>query len=316
MICLSSNSLEDTVKTLHLIGAAWFMAALCAAPPQARAGSDHEECEPVYVTPRVLNQRGPRLGRHGLKQMLKKLYPCLTRVPPAPKRVLAADGQVEQDDYEEPEEVIERVDAVSGRFLVVSEQAVRPSGDSVALLIVRVTRDEESTFWSLELAVFGLQQGRLSMLGHEQLSDFDLDMDAGQGGSGGCELVATRVHARAAALDLTVRSRLLSGEGSEENAERIWFGLDDQAEGLVELLRMPVRESTSSLDETDDGLGQTTYSETMNVSIMLGQRRSQGMLDLEVENHRSEAHHGRVFRTEMDLTLMCFDGMSYQDCTP
>lgn len=304
------------MKTLQLTWAAWFVAAMFAAPLQSRASSDDEECEPVYVTQRVLNQRAPHLGRHGLKQMLKKLYPCLTRLPPAPKRVVPADGQGEQDDYEEPEEVIERVDAVSGRFLVVSEQAVRPSGDSVALLIVRVTRDEESTSWSLELAVFGLQQGRLSMLGHEDLSDFDLDMEVGQGGGGGCELVATRVHAKAVALDLTFRSRLLSAEGSEENAEQIWYGLDDQAEGLVELLRLPVHESTSYLEETGDGQGKTTFSETMKASLMFGQRRSQGMLDLEVEHHRSEAHHGRVFRTEMDLTLMCFDGMAYQDCTP
>ena len=316
MICLSSNPLEDAVKTLHLILAAWFIAAFCIAPAQARAESNDEECEPVYVVQRVLNQRVPRLGRHGVKQMLEKRYPCRTRVPPAPKRVVAADGQVEEDDYEEPEEVIERVIALRGRFLLVSEQAVRPSSDAVALLIVRVTRDEEATALSPELAVFGFQQGRLSILGHEQLSDFDLEIDAGQDGGSGYELVAARVHAKAVALDLTVRSRLLSSEGSEETATRVWYGLDDQGEELMELLHLPVRESSSYLDEADDGQGSTTFSETMNVSIMFAQRRSQGMLDLEVEHHRSEAHHGRVFRTEMDLNLMCFEDMSYQDCTP
>jgi hypothetical protein len=302
------------MRTLHLVLAAWFIAAFCVAP--AQAGSDDEECEPVYVVQRVLNQRGPRLGRHGIKQMLEKLYPCLTRVPPRPKRVAYADGQGEEDDYEEPEEVIERVTAVRGRFPVVSEQAVRPSGDALALLIVRVTPDEEATSWSLELAVFGLHQGRLSLLGHEQLSDFDLVIDAGQDGGSGCELVTARVHAKAVALDLTVRTRLLSGEGSEENAERIWYGLDAQGGELVELLRLTVRESTSSLNEGDEGQGPIPFSETMFMRTVFGQKRNHGLLDVEVEQHRSEAHHGRVFRTEMDLILMCFDGQSYEDCTP
>jgi hypothetical protein len=267
------------------------------------ARAHYDDPEPVYATSRVLAQRGPILGGFGLRDMLNKLHPGLTRLP--------RSGLIAEEDIEP--EVIEQVIIQRGRLLHVGEQGAYPSSPAVILLLVHALHEPDLVTWNLELAALSVKNGRLVVLARMELGDYLTEISPEYEVQASVKLELIRLHPAAAALSVIVRTVEKEPDFEEERVERVVYALWE--EGFEELLRLPVREAVTEVQP--DGKGRRIVNvESVDTRLVVTNRRSRGLYELETETYRAESINGRVFHSETDLAILCWENGAYEECDP
>jgi hypothetical protein len=265
------------------------------------SAQDDEEIEPVYATSKILNQRGPKLGRFGLQPMLKLLYPGLRKFAHASKL---------PDEDEDPE-VIDQVLGTRGRFLIKTEKGIVATPNAIALLIIHTYTSEDNLSRTAELAVLTIQDRKLKVIVRQRMEDWVSDFEPVSGIGSSLDLKLYRLHPKASALGLIIKQVSQDQTTIEENTEVVLFLIEEDS--FSEIFQHSLRSSMTEFVHTKPKSVSVSSSDT---NIIISAKQSQGLYGLDVEVHQAESFNGRVFHTEMNLELYRWEDDGYQDYSP